>query len=92
MGREAGADPGTGAAALDAEGHALPATFAPSVSHGLYPWSMNVEGSKFERRLGKIATIKPGQTVPLTLSWRVPEGGSEPVELRFDGGTLSLPR
>jgi hypothetical protein len=80
---------------LDARGHALRATalFSQGFSHGLYPWSMNVKGSKFERRrLGKIATIKPGQAVPLTLSWRVPEGGSEPVEVRFDGGTLSLPR
>jgi hypothetical protein len=80
---------------LDARGQRLRATalFAQGFSHGLYPWSMNVEGSKFERRrLGKIATIKPGDAVPLTLSWRVPEGGSEPVEVRFDGGTLSLPR
>ncbi len=80
---------------LDAKGHPLKATalFAQSFSHGLYPWSMNVKGSKFERRrIGKIATIKPGQAVPLTLSWRVPQGGSEPVEVRFDGGTLSLPR
>jgi hypothetical protein len=80
---------------LDAKGHALKATalFAQSFSHGLYPWSMNVKGSKFERRrIGKIATIKPGQAVPLTLSWRVPQGGSEPVEVRFDGGSLSLPR
>ena len=80
---------------LDAKGHALRATalFARSFSHGLYPWSMNVKGSKFERRrTGRIATIKPDQAVPLTLSWRVPQGGSEPVEVRFDGGTLSLPR
>jgi hypothetical protein len=79
---------------LDAKGHPLKATalFAQSFSHGLYPWSMNVKGSKFERRrIGKIATIKPGQAVPLTLSWRVPQGGSEPVEVRFDGGRLSLP-
>ena len=54
---------------------------------------MHVKGSKFERRrIGKIATIKPGQAVPLTLSWRVPAGGSQPVEVRFDGGTLTLPR
>ena len=80
---------------LDAKGHALRATalFSRGFSHGLYPWSMNVKGSKFERRrIGKIATIKPGQAVPLTLSWRVQQGGSEPVEVRFDGGTLSLPR
>ncbi len=80
---------------LDAKGAQLKATalFSQSFSHGLYPWSMNVKGSKFERRrIGEIATIKPGQAVPLTLSWRVPEGGSQPVEVRFDGGTLTLPR
>ncbi len=52
-----------------------------------------MKGSKFERaRIGKIVTIKPGQAAPLTLSWRVPAGGSEPVEVRFDGGSLTLPR
>jgi hypothetical protein len=80
---------------LDAKGHPMRSTalFAQSFSHGLYPWSMNVKGSKFERRrIGQIATIKPGQAVPLTLSWRVPAGGSEPVRVRFDGGSLDLPR
>lgn len=80
---------------LDARGRRLKATalFAQGFSHGLYPPSMKIEGSEFERRrLGRIATIKPGQSVPLTLSWRVPQGGSEPVEARFDGGTLTLPR
>jgi hypothetical protein len=80
---------------LDATGHRLKATalFAQHFSHGLYPWSMHVKGSKFERRrIGRIATIKPGQDVPLTLSWRVATGGAEPVEVRFDGGTLALPR
>ena len=79
----------------DAAGRRLKATalFAHHFSHGLYPWSMHVKGSKFERRrTGKIATIKPGQDVPLTLSWRVAADGTEPVEVRFDGGTLALPR
>ena len=79
---------------LDAAGHRLAATalFSQHFSHGLYPWSMRVKGSKFERtRTGRIATIKPGQDVPLTLSWRVASGGAEPVEVRFDGGTLALP-
>jgi hypothetical protein len=80
---------------LDAKGRQLKSTalFSQHFSHGLYPWSWHVKGSKFERtRTGKIATIKPGQAVPLTLSWRVPAGGSEPVEVRFDGGSLALPR
>jgi hypothetical protein len=79
---------------LDAAGRRLKATalFSHHFSHGLYPWSMRVKGSKFERRrTGKLATIKPGQDVPLTLSWRVGSGGAEPVEVRFDGGTLALP-
>jgi hypothetical protein len=79
---------------LDAAGHRLHATarFAQQFSHGLYPWSWHVKGSKFERdRIGRSATIKPGQDVPLTLSWRVPAGGSEPVEVRFVGGSLALP-
>jgi hypothetical protein len=80
---------------LDAAGHRLRATalFSQHFSHGLYPWSWHVKGSKFERdRIGRSATIKPGQDVPLTLSWRVPAGGSQPVEVRFDGGSLALPR
>jgi hypothetical protein len=80
---------------LDASGHRLRSTalFSQHFSHGLYPWSWHIKGGKTERtRIGKIATIKPGQTVPLTLSWRVPAGGSEPVEVRFDGGSLALPR
>lgn len=80
---------------LDAQGHALKSTalFQQGFNHGLYPPSMKIEGSEFERRrLGRIATIKPGQAVPLTLSWRVPAGGAEPVEARFDGGRLALPR
>jgi hypothetical protein len=80
---------------FDADGHRLRSTarFLQGFVHGLYPASMHVKGSKFERtRLGKIATVKPGQELPLTLSWRVAPGGSEPVEVRFDGGRLALPR
>jgi hypothetical protein len=80
---------------LDEQGHALRSTalFSQHFSHGLYPWSWHIKGSKFERaRIGKIVTLKPGQAAPLTLSWRVPAGGSEPVEVRFDGGSLMLPR
>ena len=80
---------------VDAEGRPLRSTarFLQGFVHGLYPASMRVKGSKFERtRLGKIATLKPGQDLPLTLSWRLPSGGAEPVEVRFGGGSLSLPR
>jgi len=80
---------------VDARGRPLKssARFLQGFVHGLSSWSEGVPGSKFERtRLGKIATVKPGQDLPLTLSWRVPQGRSEPVEVRFGGGSLSLPR
>ncbi len=69
------------------------ARFLGSFAHGLYSWSDHVKGSKFEQaRIGKIATIKPGQDLPLTLSWRVPDGHPQPVEVRFGDGSLALPR
>jgi hypothetical protein len=80
---------------VDARGRRLrsSARFLQGFVHGLSSWSEGVPGSKFERtRLGKIATIKPGQDLPLTLSWRVPPGGTQPVEVRFGGGSLALPR
>lgn len=80
---------------IDGRGRALKAsaTFLQGFAHGLYPPAMKVRGGKLERtRTGKIATIKPGQDLPLTVSWRVPSGGSEPVELRFGGGSLAIPR
>jgi hypothetical protein len=80
---------------VDADGRRLrsSARFLQSFVHGLYPASMQVEGSKFERtRLGKIATVKPGQALPLTVSWREPHGGATAVEIRVAGGSLALPR
>ena len=82
-------------AIVDRQGRHLRSTarFLGSFAHGLYPWSMHVKGGRTERtRTGQIATIKPGQDVALTLSWRVPPGGSQPVEARFGGGSLALPR
>jgi hypothetical protein len=80
---------------VDARGRRLRSTarFLQNFAHGLYPPAMKVKGGTLERtRIGQIATVKPGQDLPLTLSWRVPEGGSQPVEVRFGGGALALPR
>ena len=79
---------------VDARGKRLPSTarFLQAFAHGLYPASMGVEGGKFERtRLGRIATVKPGQDLPLTLSWRLASGTAQPLEVRFGGGSLALP-
>lgn len=80
---------------VDARGRRLRSTarFLQAFAHGLYPPSMQVKGGKFERtRLGQIATIKPGQDLPLTLSWRLASSTAQPLEVRFGGGSLALPR
>jgi hypothetical protein len=81
---------------LDAEGNELEGTvsFLEAFAHGLWAWSQApAKLTDFERRrLGQIVTIKPGDTAPLALSWRVPEGKDQPVRVDFgDGATLPLP-
>jgi hypothetical protein len=80
---------------VDAHGRRLASTarFLQNFAHGLYPPSMKVKGGKLERtRIGQIATVKPGQALPLTLSWRLTATTAQPLEVRFGGGSLSLPR
>jgi len=81
---------------VDARGRRVKssARFLNALTHGLYPPAQQVKPpGKFERtRLGEIATLKPGQSLPLTLSWRVAPGGSAPTQVRFGGGSLALPR
>jgi len=44
------------------------------------------------RRRGRIVTIKPGQKAPLTLSWSVPPGGKQPVNVDLGvGSDLAIP-
>lgn len=81
---------------LDAEGRELQSTarFLAAFAHGLYPWSRRGDdpralGSEERTRIGEMATLKPDQVVPLTLSWRVPPGGEQPV--RVDLGSATLP-
>ena len=80
---------------VDSEGRPLQSTarFLAAFAHGLYPPAQQVGPSgRFERtRLGEIATLKPGQSLPLTLSWRMKPGGPAPTEVRFGGGSLKLP-
>ena len=80
---------------VDAHGKRLASTarFLQNFAHGLYPPSMHVKGGKLERtRIGQIATVKPGQALPLTLSWRLTSATAQPLQVRFGGGSLALPR
>ena len=79
---------------LDGDGRPLKtsARFLHSFAHGIYSAEMVFRGGPpgdFERRrLGEIATVKPGASVPLTVSWR--GKGAEVVDL--GGATVELPR
>jgi hypothetical protein len=81
---------------LDAGGREVESAvrFIAAFAHGLYPWSQRPEdvGDFERRRLGEIATLKPGQAVPITLSWRVPENGAAAKTVDFGEIELALPR
>jgi hypothetical protein len=80
---------------VDSHGKRLKSTarFLQAFAHGLYPPRMHVKGGKLERtRIGQIATVKPGQALPLTLSWRLTAATAPPLQVRFGGGSLALPR
>ncbi len=80
---------------VDARGRALPSTarFAQTFVRGRFPPGqpdIDPRGSPTERtRLGQRVRLRPNETAPLTLSWRVPAGRAAPV--RVDLGPVSLP-
>ena len=80
---------------VDAQGRRVKhsARFLSAFAHGIQP-PANQEKltGTFERtRLGELAKLKADVSAPLTLSWRVPPGRPQPVEVRFGGGSLRLP-
>ncbi len=83
---------------IDADGRALRSTvrFLASFAHGLYtPESINRSGPPGEaerRRLGELATLKPRESVAITVSWRLAPAGATPVRIAFVGSFVDLPR
>ena len=83
---------------VDAHGHAVRSTarFNSGITHGLYS---NTRGGTSERepeflrrRLGEVASVKPGDSTPLVVSWRVGPGDDAPVKVELGGGvSLALP-
>ncbi|MEX2196514.1 MAG: hypothetical protein WD844_14610 [Thermoleophilaceae bacterium] len=68
------------------------AVFLDTYAHQLFPPTREPEGGIPEQellRLGVKARIEPGETAPLTISWRQPSGAERPV--RVDTGLGSLP-
>ena len=82
---------------LDAQGREVQSTarFLAAFAHGRYPWSLRGDdprdlGPSERTMLGEMTKIRPGQVVPLTLSWRVPRGADAPVTVDFGSTSLAL--
>jgi hypothetical protein len=67
--------------------------FLAAFAHGIFPWSQKPDplGDFERRRLGEIATIKPGRSIPVTLAWRVPKGDPRPSRVDFGPADLKIP-
>lgn len=68
--------------------------YLAAFAHGIYPWSQKPEplGDFERRRLGEVATLKPGQAVPITLAWRVPKGTPRPTRVDLGPAELQIPQ
>lgn len=80
---------------LDADGRTVrsAARFAAGFGHALYsPADAPDEvPARQAERLGEALTVRPGETVPVSVGWRVEPGGGQPVELRVGKAALALP-
>lgn len=80
---------------VDADGRPLRSTarFAAAFGHGLYsPRDAPDEVAAAEQaRLGTAVVVRRGQSVPVTLSWRLGRQGRPPTEARFGERALKLP-
>lgn len=69
--------------------------FTTGVTHQLYPprdAPREGEPNFLRARLGEIATVEPGKTTPLVVSWRAAPSEPQPVRVELgDEGSLTLP-
>ncbi|MCW2990438.1 MAG: hypothetical protein JWM73_1032 [Solirubrobacterales bacterium] len=79
----------------DADGHALvtSAAFATDYAHGLFGALQQPKQLPPAEliRLGKVAYIPAGATVPFYAAWRLTPGAKEPVTIDYGAGTLAVP-
>ncbi len=79
---------------LDADGRGVEhsAIFTEGFGRDIYPPSYRRKVPLQDQlRLGLRAKIKPGETAPVTVAWRVPRGAPDAVTLRLPGGDLEVP-
>lgn len=79
----------------DADGHVLmtSAAFAVDFAHGLFGALQQPKRLPPAEliRLGKVAYIPAGATVPFYAAWRLAPGSREPVTIDYGRGTLAVP-
>ena len=80
----------------DASGHVLDASagFTTAFAHGLYGALQQPRRPNQAEliRLGKVAYIAPGATVPFYAAWRLAPSDHEPVTIDYGPGTLAVPK
>lgn len=66
------------------------AVFAPTFIRGVFPQNRGTEIPESEQlRIGLRARLKPGETAPLTVSWR--QQGKKAAVVDYGSGTLPVP-
>jgi hypothetical protein len=80
---------------LAADGREIRSTarFLAGFAHPLFAWSQEPKDiGDYERtRLGEMVTIKPGETAPLVLSWRLASAGEKAERADFGPASITLP-
>jgi hypothetical protein len=70
------------------------ARFSVGVTHQLYPpreGPREKDPSFLRERMGELTTVRPGKSVPLVVSWRVPKGSAPPTTIDLGETSLALP-
>jgi hypothetical protein len=70
------------------------ARFSTGVTHQLYPpreGPREKDPTFLRQRLGEVATVGAGKSVPLVVSWRVHPGEAPPVRVDLGSVSVSLP-
>jgi len=81
---------------VDAHGRALPtsAVFTQTFGHGLFDPTRLPEARLPERelmRIGDVGRFRPGDELPVTISWREEPGRAPGARIVYPGGSLSIP-
>jgi hypothetical protein len=69
------------------------AAFTTTYAHGLFGAFQQPSAQPTEElvRLGRLVELRPGETAPLYVAWRMPDDAHGPVHVDYGSGDLTLP-